>query len=114
MCQGSHGDASMAKSPEEMRKGMIEALPAMTGKSLAEWQAVIRASGLRRHGEIVHFLKGEHGVSHGYANQIALKALEPEGAPAAGSDGLLEAQYAGAKARLRPVYDALVSAMRAF
>lgn len=103
----------MAKSPEEMRKDMIAGLPQKTGKSLAEWQALIRASGRTRHGEIVKFLKAEHGVSHGYANQIALKVLQPEDTPAAG-DGLVEAQYAGSKAGLRPVYDALVGAVREF
>jgi hypothetical protein len=103
----------MAKSPEEMRKDMIAGLLQKTGKSLAEWQALIRASGRTRHREIVQFLKEEHGVSHGYANQIALKVLEPEDA-SAGSDGLVDAQYAGTKAGLRPVYDALVRAVRAF
>src|SRR5271165_2465132 len=102
----------MAKSPEDMRKDMIESLPEKTGKSLAQWQALIRAAGLSRHGEVMKFLKGQHGISHGYANQIALKALEPEGAPAAGSAGLVEAQYAGAKAGLRPVYEALAVAVK--
>jgi hypothetical protein len=104
----------MAKSPEEARQDMIERLREKTGKSLAEWQALIRAAGLTRHGEVMKFLKEGHGVSHGYANQVALKALEPEGAPAAGSDGLVDAQYAGGKAKLRPVYEALAAAVRSF
>jgi hypothetical protein len=104
----------MAKSPEEVRKNMLENLPETTGKSLAEWLALIRAAGLRKHGEIMKFLKGEHGVSHGYANQIALKALEPEGTPIAEGDSLVAAQYAGAKAKLQPVYAALVSAVKSF
>jgi hypothetical protein len=103
----------MPKSPEEMRKEMIEKLPEKTGKTLAEWQALIRAAGLNRHGEVMKYLKSEHGVSHGYANQIALKALEPDGTPA-GSDGLIDAQYTGAKTGLRPVYDALVTAVKSF
>jgi hypothetical protein len=104
----------MAKSPEEARKDMIERLRAKTGKSLVEWRALIRTAGLTKHGEVMKFLKGQHGVSHGYANQIALKALEPEGAPAAGSEGLVDAQYAGAKGKLRPVYEALAAAVRSF
>jgi hypothetical protein len=104
----------MARSPEESRKDMIERLRARTGKGLAEWRALIRAAGLTRHGEVMKLLKEVHGVSHGYANQIALKALEPEGAPAAGSGGLVEAQYAGARAGLRPVYEALAAAVRSF
>ncbi len=104
----------MAKSPEEMRKEMIERLPETTGKSLDEWQALIRKAGLQKHGEILKLLKEKHGVSHGYANQIALKVLEPADAPAAGSDGLIDAQYAGPKSGLRPIYDALAAAVRSF
>ena len=104
----------MAKSPEEMRQNMIESLPEKTGKSLAEWQALLRAAGHTKHGEVMKYLKGKHGLLHGYANQIALKFLEPAGVAAAGSDGLVEAQYAGSKAGLLPIYQALVAAVKAF
>lgn len=104
----------MAKSPEEMRKEMIANLPKTTGKSLAEWLKVIRASKRTRHGEIVKLLKEAHGVTHGYANQIALQALRPADAPAPSGDALVEAQYAGAKAALRPIYDAVVELVRKF
>jgi hypothetical protein len=99
----------MAKSPEEMRRDMIANLQDKTGKSLAEWLKVIGASKRSKHGEIVALLKGQHGVTHGYANQIALEALRPADAPAPGSAALIEAQYAGPKAALRPIYDALIA-----
>ena len=102
----------MKKSPEAMRKNRIDNLPTKTGKSLGEWQALIRTAALTKHGEVMKFLKGEHGVSHGYANQIALEALKPEGAPTAGSDDLIDAQYDGLKAGLRPIYDALTAKVR--
>ena len=51
----------MAKSPEELAQTMIDNLPEKTGKSLAEWQTVVNASGLAEHGEIMKLLKGEHG-----------------------------------------------------
>jgi hypothetical protein len=104
----------MAKSPEEMRQDMIAKLPEKTGKTLAQWQALICTAGLTRHGEVMKLLKGEHGVSHGYANQIALEALKPADTPAPGSDGLVDAMYAGAKGGLRPVYEALVKAVKSF
>jgi hypothetical protein len=104
----------MAKSPEEMLDQMLANLREKTGKSLPEWLDVVRASRRARHGEIVKLLKEEHGVTHGYANQIALQALRPADAPAPGSDGLVEAQYAGPKAALRPIYDALVALVRKF
>lgn len=102
----------MAKSPEEMRKNMIEQLQEKTGKSFPEWQKLIRAGKFARHGEIVKLLKEKHGVSHGYANQIALEALRPADAPAPGSDDLVAVQYAGKKAALKPVYEKLVALLR--
>lgn len=58
-------------------------------------------------------LKSEHGVTHGFANLIALKALEGN-APTATSDDLVTAQYSGPKQNLRPIYDALIKAVNQF
>jgi hypothetical protein len=102
----------MEKSPEEMRKAMIEQLAGKTGKSFPEWQKLIRAGKFSKHGEIMKFLKGQHGVTHGYANQIALEALRPAGAPAPGSDDLVAAQYTGKKASLKPIYEKLVALLQ--
>jgi hypothetical protein len=104
----------MAKSPEEGMASLIQNLEAKTGKSLDTWVATARASGLKKHGQLVAFLKQDHGLTHGYANQIALRALAADDAPAASSQDLVEAQYQGAKAALRPIYDALAKAVRAF
>jgi len=103
----------MAKSPEEMEAAMVEALPEKTGKALAAWVALIRKSGLAKHGEIVKMLKADHGVTHGYANLIAHRALTA-GARAPEGDDLVAAQYAGAKAALRPIYDALTKMVGGF
>src|SRR5271166_3998951 len=102
----------MAKSPEEGMASLLRNLEANTGRSIEEWVKLARKSGHEKHGQIVAFLKKEHGLTHGYANQIALRAVKSDDAPAAGSDDLVEAQYAGAKAALRPIYDALVAAIR--
>jgi len=104
----------MAKTPEEMTAAMIENLKEKTGKTLAEWLKVAKAGKAAKHGELVKLLKSEHGVTHGYANLIALEALRPEGRAPAGGDELVQAQYAGAKATLRPIYDALIAAVKAF
>lgn len=102
----------MAKSPEEMRANMIEQLKEKTGKAFSEWQKLIRAGKFSKHGEIVKFLKEKHGVTHGYANQIALEVLRPADAPEPGSDDLVAVQYAGKKAVLKPIYDKLVTVLR--
>jgi len=98
----------MAQSPEE---SMIQNLEAKTGKTLAQWLDVAKRSGHAKHGEIVKHLKGEHGLTHGYANLVAHKALASDAGSAASGDALVEAQYAGAKAGLRPIYDSLVKAI---
>lgn len=103
----------MAKSPEEMLESMIRNLAEKTGKTLPQWLKITKAARLSKHGELVKFLKSEHGVTHGYANLIARKTLQGDAkAPASGD--LVAAQYAGDKAPLRPIYDALIAAVKKF
>jgi hypothetical protein len=104
----------MAKSPEEGLASLIRNLEEKTGRSIDSWIATARGSGLAKHKEMVEFLKREHGLTHGYANQVAQRALAADTAPAAGSQDLVAAQYQGPKAALRPVYDALVGAVSKF
>jgi hypothetical protein len=40
------------------------------GRPVPEWQALIRASPLTRHMELVAWLKEEHGMGHGHANAL--------------------------------------------
>ena len=88
----------------------IDGLPANTGKSLAEWFTILQKAQLDKHGAMMTLLKGEHGVSHGFANFIALM-YRNQGGPE-GQD-LIETQYA-AKPALRPIYDAIVGAVGEF
>jgi hypothetical protein len=104
----------MAKSPEEGMASLIRNLEEKTGKSIEAWVAIARGSGKTKHKEVVDYLKAQHDLGHGYANQVAMRSLAASDAPAAGSDDLVEAQYAGAKAAIRPIYDALVKAVKAF
>ena len=90
-------------SPEDMLKSMIANMPEKTGKSLEDWLGIVKASGLEKHGEIMKLLKGEHGMTHGYANLVSSKARET------GEEiDLVAAQYAGAKADLKPIHDAII------
>lgn len=104
----------MAKSPEEMLQTMIANLKEKTGKTLPQWLKVTRASGLGKHGEIVKLLKSEHGMTHGFANLVAQMTLNESAGAAAGGDDLVGAQYAGAKAPLKPIYDKLVASVSKF
>ena len=91
-------------APEEQLATMLANVPEKTGKPLDEWLKLIAAQNFAKHGEIMAFLKGEHGVSHGFANLIAAKSKET------GEEvDLIAAQYAGAKAGLKPIHDAVVA-----
>lgn len=89
-----------------------------TGKSLAELGAIVRGSGLAKHGEIVAMLKSDLGMGHGDANTLVhtLKKSEAAaggaGAAPASADEALEGLYTGPKAALRPIHDKLLDELR--
>ena len=93
----------MASSPEKALQTMLDNLPEKTGKSLAQWLKITKKCGLEKHGQILKMLKTEHGVTHGFANLIAAKTLESDE-----EVDLVAQQYSGAKADLKPIYDALL------
>ena len=88
-----------------MEKGLLE----KTGKSLEEWIAIVKDSKLEKHGEIMKFLKGDHGMTHGFANFVTLKAREAD-AGSHEADDLVASQYEK-KADLKPIYDKLIEAI---
>ncbi len=98
-------------SPEEMAATMLRNIPEKTGKTLNEWHKVLKKTSLEKHGVLVKHLKTEHGVTHGFANLIVNKYLST-GSDSA--DDLVDTQYAGPKAELRPIYDALIKAVSGF
>jgi len=104
----------MAKSPEEMKAAMIAGLPEKTGKSLQEWLDLLQPAGLTKHKEIVALLKSKHGLTHGFANMIALQYLNADSQTASDTEALVAAQYAGAKAGLVPIYEAIIAAAQSF
>ncbi len=104
----------MSKSPEEMAEAMVRNLAEKTGKTLAQWLKIAGKSKLKKHGEIVKFLKSEHGLTHGYANLIAHKTLKSDAGSASTVGDLVDQQYAGTKADLRPIYEKLIAAVNKF
>ena len=93
---------------------MIANLREKTGKTLEQWVAIATKSKLQKHGEIVKHLKTEHALTHGYANLVAHKTLASDAESIASSTDLVEVQYSGAKAALRPIFDALLVALQKF
>ena len=92
-----------AVSPEE--QAMIDALPDKTGRPLDAWLSHLAGLELAKHGDVMKHLKGEHGVTHGYANLITQYHRGRAATLAKGEDHLVANQYGGAKAELRPIYD---------
>ncbi|MFD9600171.1 DUF4287 domain-containing protein [Streptomyces sp. NPDC056708] len=45
------------------------------GRPIADWKELIRSSHLRKHMEIVSWLKAEHGLGHGHANALVAHTL---------------------------------------
>ncbi len=91
-------------TPEEQTASMIANMKEKTGKPLEAWVKIAKATGLGKHGEVVKMLKSDHAMTLGFANLVAHYTLG--GDKASGSD-LIDAQYAGAKADLFPIYRAL-------
>ncbi len=107
-------EQKLAKTPEEATQTMINNLPEKTGKSLEQWFALIKSKKLSKHGDIMKLIKGEHGVSHGFANSIAiLYSRQAKGAPS-NVEEIVAAQYAGPKAALKPLYNEIIRAVKGF
>ena len=87
---------------------MIANLESITGKAFAEWTALAKNSGHAKHGQMVAWLKSDQGLTHGYANLVAHKALASD-AGSYGEDDLMAAMFAGPKAEMKPVYDRIAA-----
>ena len=90
-----------------------------TGKSLAELTALVKSSGLSRHGELVAMLKADLGMGHGDANTLVHTVLKSSGPNTTGAQELsaeqmLDRLYSGPKAALRSIHDKLLSEIRKF
>lgn len=92
-----------------MEKGLLE----KTGKSLEEWVGIVRKENFEKHGQIMKFLKGTHGFTHGFANFVALKARESDAASFHEED-LISNQYSKGKEHLKPIYDEILGIVQSF
>lgn len=92
---------------EKALQTMIANMPEKTGKSLDEWKKILKKKSFEKHGEALKFLKGEYGVTHGFANTIIMLSKESHASP----EDLVKAQYNG-KEDLVPIYDRLITAVQ--
>jgi hypothetical protein len=92
----------------------IAGLPARTGRSLDEWVAVIKKDGPRGAVARKEWLKRSHKLGTNYAGWLAAAAdgKGENGDPDTyleTAERYVEDMFAGAKAALRPLYDALLT-----
>src|SRR5215467_4081105 len=101
---------------EEGLQAQIRKIEATYGKPMSEWIAIISASGLAKHTDVVSMLKKDYGMTHGAAHRVSLVAREQAAeAAAAGQDSdPIDALYTGKKASLRPLHDTLMTTIQAF
>ncbi len=90
-------------TPEEMAATVQE----RTGRPISEWLELVPAGTFTRQSE---FLVAEHGLSPSDARAVLHLGAYLSRPP---DDELVAAQYAGAKEALRPIYEALRSAITA-
>jgi hypothetical protein len=106
-------------SVEQAYQTQLKNIQTKTGQTLDELKAIIRASGLTKHGEIRDMLKRDLGLGHGDANTLVHFYLKPDGERAAEAkgatpDAVLDEIYAGPKAALRPIHEKLMSTITQF
>src|SRR5215471_4644329 len=101
---------------EQGLQAQIRNIEATYGKPMSEWVAIVTASGLAKHTDVVAMLKKDHGMTHGAAHRVSLVARQdatPAAAAGQASDPVSDL-YTGKKASLRPLHDALLGAIQAF
>jgi hypothetical protein len=81
---------------EEQLQTQIANIERSSGRTMAEWRTEAVARGLTKHGQVVAWLKTEHGMSHGNANRVAIEVLKPVEAPT--GDAQIDAIYSGRNA----------------
>ena len=91
--------------PQAALATQLRNIETKTGQTLAQLREIIVASGLTKHGEVRSMLMERFALGHGDANTLAHAAKTD--ASEAGDDPL-DAIYAGAKAGLRPLHDAVM------
>lgn len=94
-------------------KTMIDNLFKNTGKSMEQWIDIVNKGNFAKHGEIINYLKEEHGFTHGFANLVALKSRQSDAGSATDVNSLIVNQYKG-KEHFKPLYDKLMQHISTF
>jgi Domain of unknown function (DUF5655)/Domain of unknown function (DUF4287) len=93
-----------------MMSAVTGSMAARTGRSLDGWLELVQASGIDPldQNAVRRWLKAEHGVPQNSQWAIADAAARAAGWVRPTVEEYVDSQYQGAKAGLRPIYDAVV------
>lgn len=110
--------------PQAATITQLKNIQARTGKSIAELLAAVAASGAAKHGEKRSWLMQHFQLGYGDANTVVHfadkplpdlgGAAPPAAAPAGPAGDPLDGIYAGAKAGLRPLHEAVMAVVQGF
>jgi hypothetical protein len=100
--------------PQAALATQLKNIETRTGKDLAALRQMIAASGLVKHAEVRAWLQQQLGLGYGDANTLAHVARQAEAPAAPAEADPLDAIYAGPKAALRPLHEALMAEVGRF
>ena len=103
----------MGQTPDEMLSAVAASLQARTGRSLPAWIALVQASGVDPLDQraVRRWLRAEHGRAAEQPVGDRRRCGAGRRLGAADVAAYVDSQYRGAKAALRPIYDALEAAI---
>ncbi len=91
---------------------MMESIKEKYGKPFDHWVKLVRSQNFSKHGEILKYLKTEHGFTHGFANLVSHKSKGSDSS-SQNNDTLISNQYKG-KEHFKPLFDTLVKEISSF
>jgi hypothetical protein len=67
---GTEKGAAVTTKPVKGPQSYFPSIEKTYGRPVEEWFKVIRSAPVKKHMEIVNWLKSEHGLGHGHANAL--------------------------------------------
>jgi predicted transport protein len=101
--------------PEDMMNAVTDSIAERTGRTMAEWVALVGISGVDPldQNAVRTWLREVHGVKQNTQWAIADEVARGAGWVRPTVEGYIDVQYTGAKAELRPIFDAVRAAAEA-
>jgi len=99
----------LVPTPDEMLSAVTDSLAERTGRTMEEWLAQVRSSGVDPldQNAVRRWLKDVHGVRQNSQWAIADAAARDAGWVRPSVEEYIDGQFTGKKAALRPVFDAV-------